>query len=100
MQGTATANVARAGLGTLTRGRRDATAPGRRTPGSGIAATTPAPATNPATKSHQGRCVGAGPYCTSRLVPSAPNASPAVADVLASSGASSPLGLRSSKAAL
>src|SRR5580704_6355677 len=87
MHGTATAKVPRAGRGTATRGRSEARAPGRRTPGSAMASTATMPAAKTASNAHQIRWVGAGAYWTSTLVISAPRARPRVEKTLVTSGA-------------
>jgi hypothetical protein len=60
--------------GTLMSGRSEARAPGRKVPGSGVAAARTIAARNAPRSSHHTRVVGAGPSWTSTLVPNAPRA--------------------------
>jgi hypothetical protein len=52
-----------------------------------MASTAAIPAANTASSAHQIRCVGAGAYCTSALVISAPRARPKVEKTLVTTGA-------------
>ena len=60
MAGTAAAKVRRAGRGTTTRGRSEASTPGRRVPGSAMNNTATMFAAKTAISTHQIRWVGAG----------------------------------------
>src|SRR5580700_4351504 len=87
MHGTAAAKVFRACRGTATRGRSEARTPGRRDPGSAMAAAATIPAAKTASSAHQIRRVGAGAYWTSALVTRPPRARPKLAKTLITKGA-------------
>ena len=99
MAGTTRANAPRAGRGTLRCGRKEASAPGRLVPVSGITATRTSAAAKAPSSSHHTSWVGAGPYWTSTAVSSTPRARPALGALLDSSGARPPRGRRSSSTA-
>src|SRR2546422_9364912 len=65
-------------IGTESRGRSDARAPGRRADVSGMRATTRLARTVPTNKTANTSCVGAGANSTSAPQPSAPIASPLI----------------------
>ncbi|HEX5118446.1 MAG TPA: hypothetical protein VFW65_24945 [Pseudonocardiaceae bacterium] len=92
--------VARVSRGTRTAGRSERRHPGRRTPGSGTAASASMPTRKAASSSHQTRCVGAGPYWASALTAIAPRPRPSDGDALVSTPARPvPGGCNSSSAA-